>query len=112
MRVSTFDEYSDLARGSDRYPRTHTRHGELPVYPALALGGEAGEFAEKVKKAWRDDHPLDPMAGLNELGDILWYIRAAAEAMGYTLKDVAEANLVKVLGRRERGTLHGSGDNR
>lgn len=114
----TFEEYGVLARQSDVYPKIDRPHPDgvnlerLPVYPALALNGEAGEFAEKVKKAWRDNTPLDRTAAALELGDVLWYVDAAAKDMGFTLEDVAQMNINKIQSRRARGVLHGSGDNR
>ena len=84
----------------------------LPVYPAMAMCGEAGEFAEKVKKAWRDQTPLDREGAAKELGDVLWYVAAAARDLGYSLEDVARMNIEKFVGRRQRGTLAGAGDNR
>ncbi len=110
--VETFARYSDVARQSDEYPKIDREDGRLPVYPALALSGESGEFSEKIKKAWRDGTPLDRMAALNELGDVLWYVDAAAKDLGYTLADAASANLIKITSRRSRGKLAGSGDNR
>lgn len=115
----TFEEYSTAARQSDVYPKIDRYREDgtyvqerLPVYPALALNGEAGEFAEKVKKAWRDNTPLDTRAAGLELGDILWYIDASAKDMGLTLQEVAQMNIDKIASRRARGVLRGSGDNR
>lgn len=114
----TLNEYSELARQSDVYPKVDRTHPNgwgierLPVYPALALGGEAGEFSEKVKKAWRDNTPLNKVEAAKELGDVLWYIDAAAKDMGFTLEQVAQMNLDKIASRRARGVLAGSGDNR
>lgn len=119
--MKTFDEYSKIARQSDFYPKVDRENpvypgrippDRLPVYPALAMAGECGEFSEKVKKAWRDGSDLDRDACLKELGDVLWYIDAAAKDMGYTLEQVAQANLDKITSRRQRGVMTGSGDDR
>lgn len=85
---------------------------ELPIYPAMAMCGEVGEFSEKVKKAWRDGTELDKRAALKELGDVLWYLTAAAKDLGFTLQQVAEENIAKLKARRANGTIHGSGDDR
>ena len=85
-------------------------------YLALALCGEAGEVAEKVKKIFRDQNGLvfadDATALAYELGDCLWYIAVAANKLGYKLSDIAEMNRIKIIRRIERNKLHGSGDNR
>lgn len=126
--IRRFDEYAAEAMKTDIFPRVHSYDGmqELPVYPSMALCGEAGEAveklmglcasagkgAEKVKKAWRDHTHLDVVEYIKELGDCLWYITAAARSVGMTLEDVANLNIAKLRDRRARGILGGSGDNR
>lgn len=109
VNVETFDAYDDLATSTRVYP---VPLAQLPIYPALAMCGEAGEFAEKVKKAWRDGTELNREDALKELGDVLWYISAAAHDLGSSLEDVAQMNLAKLRGRMQRGTLGGAGDRR
>ncbi len=86
------------------------------AYPALALCGEAGEVAEKIKKIIRDgdgtmneEHKEEVM---KELGDVLFYLAYACGTYGFSLHDVANKNIEKVLSRRDRGVVHGDGDNR
>lgn len=102
------NEYQELAMRTADYPTI----GPLPIYPALGLAGESGEFADKVKKAWRNGTPLDLEATKRELGDVLWYVAAAARDMGYTLEEVAAANIAKLTDRRERGVIKSEGDDR
>lgn len=82
----------------------------------LGLVGESGEVAEKFKKLIRDKKGRiseeDRVEVLKELGDILWYVNAVAHLLGASLDEVAENNLKKVLGRKDRGVTAGSGDNR
>ena len=86
------------------------------TYPALGLCGEAGEAAEKVKKALRDDGGVltdERRAALaGELGDVLWYVAQLATEAGLDLDTLAEDNLAKLLSRQERNVLQGSGDTR
>lgn len=107
-----FKEFNDLVNTTAIYPA----RGANLVYPALGLCGEAGEVAEKVKKIMRDQAgvttPENRAAILKELGDVLWYVTATAFECGYTLQEVADACTTKLLGRKERGTLKGSGDDR
>lgn len=87
-----------------------------PLYLACGICEEAGEAAGKVKKAIRDNHGQfnhERSRGVAmELSDVLWYVANQAHQMGYTLSEIAELNIHKVTSRLERGTLHGSGDER
>lgn len=87
-----------------------------PLYLACGICEEAGEAAGKVKKAIRDhagcfNYERRFEIAL-ELSDILWYVANQAHQMGYTLAEIAKLNMNKINGRIERGTLHGSGDER
>lgn len=86
------------------------------TYLALALCGEVGELADKVKKIIRDRDGLftheDHIALALELGDALWYAANLAKSLDFTLDEVAQMNLNKIQNRLLRGTIHGSGDNR
>lgn len=125
------DEYQQIALKSAIYPGQGTALGL--IYTALKGAGEAGEFAEHVGKAMRDDAfgqdetPCQDMGlqalahGLTEerrallikeLGDRLWYICASAEELGVSLSEVMLVNLMKLCDRGERDALRGSGDER
>lgn len=86
------------------------------TYCTLGLCGEAGEVAEKVKKLFRDRGglitPEFKKDVKKELGDVLWYITALSNELGFTLEEVMETNYNKLIARRETNTLHGNGDNR
>ena len=105
-------EYQEKSRKTAIYPRI----GEGFVYPALGLGDEAGEVLGKIKKIFRDkggvvdDETRDAIK--KELGDVLWYLAQLSTELELSLDDIAEANIEKLSGRMERGTLHGNGDNR
>ena len=107
-----FSDYQSRSRETAIYPNA----GDNIVYPALGLCGEAGETAEKVKKAIRDDggtlteERREAIAA--ELGDVLWYVAQLATEAGLELEAIAEANIEKLSSRRRRSVLHGSGDDR
>ena len=86
------------------------------LYTTLGLTGEAGEVADKVKKIIRDHGgEMDDDAResiMLELGDVLWYVANLTTELGYTLRDVAGANIQKLSDRQQRNKLHGSGDTR
>jgi NTP pyrophosphatase (non-canonical NTP hydrolase) len=82
----------------------------------LGLVGESGEVAEKFKKIIRDKQgeltDEDKAEIIKELGDVLWYITTIAHLMGADLETVARRNNEKLLSRKARGKIAGSGDNR
>ena len=86
------------------------------VYPTLGLVNEAGEFAGKIKKIFRDhDGEISEEVRLalrDELGDILWYLTQICTNLDLTLEEVAEANLDKLFSRQARGVIGGEGDKR
>jgi NTP pyrophosphatase (non-canonical NTP hydrolase) len=83
------------------YPNTRTPVGDkdLAIF-ALGLTGEAGETAELVKKLFDRNKPIDPEVMKLELGDVLWYLQALATYFGFTLEDVAVANVAKLDARK------------
>jgi NTP pyrophosphatase (non-canonical NTP hydrolase) len=86
------------------------------AYPTLGLVNEAGEFAGKIKKIFRDKNgiisEMDRQALKAELGDVLWYLTQLCSELNLTLEEVAEHNLQKLFSRLERGTISGDGDER
>lgn len=128
---NTINFYQHIATKSAIYPGQGTPLGL--AYVALKLNGEAGEFAEHVGKALRDDGlmlgvichtdgsvsgrgimPTDERRNLliKEASDVLWYLPAIANEPGLSLSEIALANLEKLCDRSERNTLRGSGDER
>ena len=70
---------------------------------ALGLCGEAGEFADLVKKFTYQGHDLDKDHLKRELGDIMWYMALAATIIGCDLEDIAETNIIKLRARYPKG---------
>lgn len=85
-------------------------------YVGLGLAGEAGEYANKIKKLIRDteghlnDETREALA--LELGGVLWYLAANAKELGYSLSHIAQMNELQLRHRHKKGTIHGSGDHR
>lgn len=128
--VNALDMYQHIATKTAIYPGHGTPLGL--VYVALKGAGEAGEFAEHVGKAMRDDNLIsEPYTRefddktqiefkdltpdwkeklIKEVGDQLWYISAKCNELGISLSQAALINLKKLNGRSKAGTLGGSGD--
>ena len=84
-----------------------------PEYVNLMLPGEVGEYCSLKAKAIRDGRKFDhEQNAKKELGDVLWGVAMAAQDNGWTLEDVAKANIEKLRDRQERGVITGSGDAR
>lgn len=119
-----FDTYQDWTMDTAVYPGAEKVFGihsnnirRLGLdYAILGLLGEAGELANKAKKVIRDDQGILDMRSrdgiISELGDVLWYAARVAEHLGMYLSDVALLNQEKLEGRKDRGVLKGSGDDR
>ena len=123
--IKTFEEYQEEANflkiSLDKFLETHPdTPSDVKLLLAVAydgLGlGEAGEVQGKIKKIIRDNGGVitdeHRKAIKGELSDILWYISSMCDTLGLKMEDVATYNIEKLKSRRDRGTLHGSGDNR
>lgn len=117
----TFNNYQLKAHETADYPSgtigdTNFVNRVEYIYPALGLAEEAGEVAGKFAKAVRDhDGRVDDTRKeeiKKELGDVLWFVSELATCLDISLEDVARKNLDKLASRKERGVIHGSGDNR
>ena len=110
--VITPDLYENLAGQTAIFPKEKALE-----YLALGMTSEAGEVAGKVKKLIRDGDDVEgfemnKIAIASEIGDVLWYCAMMAKEVGVPLNTIMQENLKKLHGRKERGTLQGSGDTR
>jgi len=110
--VITPDLYENLAGQTAIFPKEKALE-----YLALGMTSEAGEVAGKVKKLIRDGEDMEgfelkKIAIASEIGDVLWYCAMMAKEVGVPLNTIMQENLKKLHGRKERGTLSGSGDTR
>jgi len=80
------------------------------VYALLGLLGEAGEMANKQKKVIRGDQ--NPPQPDDELNDVRWYVENLARLYNRLPGQLEAENADKLLDRKERGVLKGSGDKR
>lgn len=125
--IENINEYQEAASKTIAYDKEEMKRqldsGEIISlkalsYVTLGLNGEAGEVANKVKKliigyGKNDIIPIEKIQEIrDELGDVMWYAAILAKELGVSLSSITNANIDKLRGRKERGTLIGSGDNR
>jgi len=108
----SFQEYQEATRQTAKYPTNQALE-----YLSLGIASEAGEVAGKMKKWIRDGdskmtHEEWVEAMSSEIGDVLWYAARLADELGLDLHQVAQDNMDKLLDRKARGVIGGSGDKR
>lgn len=91
-----FDEYQKLAM------RTANDKSDL-INAALGISGEAGECTDIVKKHMYHGHTLDSNGLKKELGDVMWYVALFCDQLGFTMEDIAIANISKLAKRYPDG---------
>jgi NTP pyrophosphatase (non-canonical NTP hydrolase) len=105
----TLNEYQARAEATAFY---RNRTCDPLQYVTIALVGEAGEFANEVKKHMRSgDGVIDKdrrVRMILELGDVLWYLAAAASELDVNLGVVARLNLEKLALRAKKGGFEGT----
>ena len=98
MNMMTLNEYNESALATAIYGE-----GQKITYPTLGLAGEAGEFANLVKKLVAHGHEISKEEFIDELGDVLWYWVQGCTALGYTPQEVMEENIKKLEARYPNG---------
>lgn len=96
-----FDDYQNEAKRTLSSNYSNQRDGL--TLGALGLGGESGEAIDLIKKHLFHAQPLDREKLRKELGDVLWYLAAIATVSGFSLDEVAAANVAKLRARYPDG---------
>ena len=119
MSELKIDEYQRKAHETADYPSGtigKDRHAIDYTYPVFGLTEEAGEVSGKFAKAVRDNEGVideaRKMEIVKELGDVCWFVAEICTVLRVDLSFVMQKNLDKLASRKERGVIHGSGDNR
>lgn len=96
----TLDEYQHAAL---RTVNPRLAPDERLLDATAGLAEEAGEVLGLVRKRifQQRDVSLDELR--EELGDVLWCLATTANTLGFTLSEIAEANLRKLLQRHPAG---------
>lgn len=109
-----FSEYEELAVRTATFSGKQKEH--ILAYLTLGVTGEAGEIAEKIKKAMRNEEGViseERRDALKlEVGDVLWYLTMLSRELNFTLEDAAKANIEKLADRARRDVIKSQGDYR
>jgi NTP pyrophosphatase (non-canonical NTP hydrolase) len=97
MKISEYQQLAERTSGAGGQGE-----GRL-IIAALGLTGEAGEFANMIKKLTAHGHDIPSEVLAEELGDVLWYVAEAASACGLDLGDIARQNIDKLKARYPQG---------
>jgi len=87
---------------------------EKLVRSFLGVCGEAGELSENLNKFLREDYDEAELKrrAFKELGDVLYYLSVTAHELGFSLEEIAAANVDKLAKRMEKGLIRGDGSDR
>lgn len=106
---------SDYSRNQDdlqyRLNKLEQQRVNVPALLTAALGltGEAGEFADHVKKIilhGKDDFfPERREKMILELGDVMWYVMQACRGLDISLDEIVQMNIEKLSNRHNEGTF-------
>lgn len=96
MRLNEFQELSKRTM-----PKTIDKDSKSNY--SMGLAGESGEVVDLIKKEIHHDHPENPDKVKKELGDVLHYVAGLATMYGWTLEEVATANIMKLSTRYPQG---------
>ncbi|HEU4990442.1 MAG TPA: nucleoside triphosphate pyrophosphohydrolase family protein [Gemmatimonadaceae bacterium] len=92
----TLDEYQSAA---ERTINRSLSADDRLLDAAAGLAEEAGEVLGAVRKHRMQGRALDRDHLQEELGDALWCVAIAAQSAGFSLQDVARANVAKLRAR-------------
>ena len=97
----TSDASKDFVALADRMVELDRKGANIErlLTAGVGINAEGGEFLEIVKKMvfqgkpW-DDHNREHL--IIELGDLLWYVAQATQALGVSFEEVIERNVKKL----------------
>jgi NTP pyrophosphatase (non-canonical NTP hydrolase) len=96
----TLDEYQHAAL---RTVNPALAADERMLDAAAGLAEESGEVLGLIRKRIFQQRAVARERVIEELGDVLWCLAVTADTLGFTLGEVADANLEKLARRHPDG---------
>jgi NTP pyrophosphatase (non-canonical NTP hydrolase) len=66
------------------------------MHAVIGIGTEAGEVQDLFKKKIMYGKEIQTSDFIDEIGDLLWYMGVACNALGFSLEEVMEKNYKKL----------------
>ena len=106
----TSDASKDFVALADRMVELDQKGANIErlLTAGVGINAEGGEFLEIIKKMvfqgkpWNDDNREHLII---ELGDLLWYVAQATQALGVSFEEVIETNVKKLEKRYPGGSF-------
>ena len=95
----TINEYQERARRTQRKTMSNIEKLQHAVF---GLSAEAGEVAGILQKEYQG-HRFDTEHMIKELGDCMWMLSEACDAIGVTREQVMRINILKLMERYPDG---------
>lgn len=95
----TMNEYQKLAARTINHENSPA---EMEMHALHGMCGEIGELHSLYQKMYQG-HQFDKEHAMKELGDLLWFMAEYCTACGFTLEEVAKANIEKLTARYPEG---------
>lgn len=92
-------DLNEYQKKANRTVNTLLNENEQMENVAMGLAGEAGGFADMVKKFRFQGHDFDRELAIKEIGDVMWYCALGARELGVSLNDIARMNIEKLEAR-------------
>lgn len=96
-----------------QYEARRTQRKDLPLWAIrehalYGLSSEVGEVMALHQKV-HQGHPMDETALRLEVGDVLWFVAELCDVYGWSMEDIARANIQKLRNRyKDRFTVEES----
>jgi len=106
----TSDASKDFVALADRLVELDGKGANIErlLTAGVGINAEGGEFLEIIKKMvfqgkpWNDDNREHLII---ELGDLMWYVAQATQALGITMEEVLDTNISKLSKRYPAGAF-------
>lgn len=95
----TLNEYQTRAARTINHANSPA---EMEMHALHGMCGEIGELQSLYQKMYQG-HQFDKVHAMKELGDLMWFIAEYCTACGFTLEEVAKANIEKLKARYPEG---------